>query len=348
MASITATVLLGVSLAALLATHTQPARAQTVEQVARTVGTGATAIGGAVNIVSDGGRLSRFLGRVSRASTVVLFGDAIRRRDYGDAVAAAVSFGVSRVTVPLGTLGGGALGFAGGTAVLPGVGTAVGTLVGAGGGALAGDAIASGIGNAAGALTNFVIDQFRRPRQPVRETRLTSAERALQTSLNGQTTGLASHIGPARPQIPRVIDPAVQQVLALEPRTPFTTTVVNPTTVSTGAFTGTEGLNIAGVLNVLARDSGNLQDGDIVRLIVRDSQGVRLDRTLTLTFAGSTSRVAARPGIATVTITALNLGSAPPNTGGLRVSGDVAGSRSGNFNLQVGQSGTLAVRVLGR
>ena len=101
------------------------------------------------------------------------------------------------------------------------------------------------------------------------------------------------------------------------------------------------------MLNVLAFDSGNLQDGDRVRLTVRDSRGVVLSRNITLTFGGTTSRTLARRGLVNVTITALNEGSSPPNTGGLRVSGDVAGSRSGNFNLSVGRSGTLAVRVLG-
>jgi hypothetical protein len=158
------------------------------------------------------------------------------------------------------------------------------------------------------------------------------------------TTGTASHIGGARTTADAA---ALSQVLAAVPNGPFVTTVERPGTTASGAFTGEEGLNIAGVLRVFAFDSGNLQDGDRVRLTVRDARGIVLEDTITLTFGGRTSTLQARRGLVNVTITALNLGTAPPNTGGLRVSGDVAGSRSGNFNLNVGQSGTIAVRVLG-
>lgn len=172
-----------------------------------------------------------------------------------------------------------------------------------------------------------------------------SSEANLHLSLAGQTTGLASSLGDARPI--RSPDPELERVLATDPRSPFVTTVETPSGVSTGGFSGEEGLNIAGVLNVLAFDSGNLQDGDRVRLTVRDSRGVVLSRTITLTFGGSNAAVSVRRGLVNVTITALNEGTDPPNTGGLRVSGDVSGQRNGNFNLRTGQSGTLAVRVLG-
>ncbi len=170
-------------------------------------------------------------------------------------------------------------------------------------------------------------------------------EQQLHSSLAGSTTGLSSHIGDARGG--SLVDPELERALSAAANSPFVTTVETPSGVSTGAFTGQEGLNIAGVLNVLTFDSGNLQDGDRVRLTVRDSRGVVLRRTITLTFGGSRSAVSARRGIVNVTITALNEGSSPPNTGGLRVSGEVAGTRSRNFNLSAGQSGTIAVRVLG-
>lgn len=170
------------------------------------------------------------------------------------------------------------------------------------------------------------------------------AETQMQSNLAGSTTGLTSPIGGARTQ--REMD-ELHNLLAATPDGPFVATVESPSGVSTGDFTGEEGLNIAGVLNVFAFDSGSLQDGDRVRLTVRDSRGIVLSKTITLTFGGQTSRVSARRGLVNVTIRALNEGSSPPNTGGLRVSGDVAGSRSGNFNLTTGGSGTLAVRVLG-
>jgi hypothetical protein len=170
-------------------------------------------------------------------------------------------------------------------------------------------------------------------------------ENQMHAAFGDYTTGISSPIGSAREQ--RSPDPELARLLASDPRSPFVATVESPSGLSTGGFTGEEGLNIAGVLNVLAFDSGNLQDGDRVRLTVRDSRGVVLSREITLTFGGSTSRVSAQRGLVNVTITALNEGTAPPNTGGLRVSGDVAGNRNANFNLSLGQSGTLAVRVLG-
>ena len=106
-------------------------------------------------------------------------------------------------------------------------------------------------------------------------------------------------------------------------------------------------MNIAGILNIFAFDSAT-QDGDRVQLTVRDSRGTILSRAITLTNAGSSANVLARRGIANVTITALNEGRYPPNTGGLRVRGSVSGVRSGNFNLSRVQSGTLTVRVLGK
>lgn len=175
-----------------------------------------------------------------------------------------------------------------------------------------------------------------------------TAERQLQAGLASQTTGLTSHIGQARPSNGAALDPALAQTLATELRSPYVIAVENQNRRSTGTFAGTEGVNIAGALNVFAFDSGNLQDGDRVRLTVRDSTGTILTRNITLTFAGATARATARRGFVNVTITALNNGSVPPNTGGLRVSGEVAGSQARNFNLNPGESGTLVVRVLGR
>lgn len=175
--------------------------------------------------------------------------------------------------------------------------------------------------------------------------RATAPESQLNSSLAGMTTGLASHIGDARE--PRSPDPELERVLSTAVDGPFVTSVETPSGVATGQFAGTEGLNVAGILNVLAFDSGALQDGDRVRLTIRDSRGVVLSRSITLTFGGTRSQVLAQRGLVNVTIRALNEGSAPPNTGGLRVSGEIAGSRSRNFNLSAGQSGTLVVRVLG-
>ncbi|MQY43159.1 hypothetical protein GG681_10955 [Epibacterium sp. SM1969] len=174
---------------------------------------------------------------------------------------------------------------------------------------------------------------------------LNLSELQLQNSVASQTTGLASRIGSARPTASP--DPDLEHILATNLTSPFTASIETPNTQSSGAFAGTEGLNIAGALRVFAFDSGNLEDGDRVRLTITDSSGNQFQRNILLTFGGTTTTRQVRRGLVNVRITALNLGSSPPNTGGLRVSGDVAGSRSGNFDLSVGQSGTLVVRVLG-
>ena len=187
---------------------------------------------------------------------------------------------------------------------------------------------------------------------------------ALQESLAGQTTGLAPPIGDARfgpwwhtpwhTQPTDVSDTSPPELLPpLPPRLPDwrrrkdVVPPLPPRKPASGQLLGGKGLNIAGILNIFAFDSAT-QDGDRVQLTVRDSRGTILSRAITLTNAGSSATVLARRGIANVTITALNEGKYPPNTGGLRVRGSVSGVRSGNFNLSRGQSGTLTVRVLGR
>ena len=189
-------------------------------------------------------------------------------------------------------------------------------------------------------------------------------ELALQEALARQTTGLAPPIGDARsgpwwhtPWHTRptdVSDTSPPELLPpLPPRLPDwrrrkdVVPPLPPRKPASGQLLGGKGLNIAGILNVFAFDSAR-QDGDSVQLTVRDSRGTILSRTITLKNAGSSANVLARRGIANVTITALNEGKYPPNTGGLRVRGSVSGVRSGNFNLSRGQSGTLTVRVLGR
>lgn len=196
------------------------------------------------------------------------------------------------------------------------------------------------------------------------EERKKRVEEALQKRLAGQTTGLAPRIGDARfgpwwhtPRHTRptdISDTSPPELLPpLPPRLPDwrrrkdVVPPLPPRKPTPGQLLGGKGLNIAGILNIFAFDSAT-QDGDRVQLTVRDSRGTILSRAITLTNAGSSANVLARRGIANVTITALNEGKYPPNTGGLRVRGSVSGVRSGNFNLSRGQSGTLTVRVLGR
>lgn len=92
-------------------------------------------------------------------------------------------------------------------------------------------------------------------------------------------------------------------------------------------------------------DSGNLQDGDRVSLQVRSRSGLNLAPTnITLTFAGQVFSVPVTPGPVEVGLTALNVGTSPPNTGGLRILSPIdSGPANQNFNLNEGQTGILRV-----
>ena len=123
--------------------------------------------------------------------------------------------------------------------------------------------------------------------------------------------------------------------------TPAPMSPVLPPT-STGGFT-----DAAIILPLRFRvfDSGNLEDGDIVRLEVRSSNGVNLGPTnVTLTFAGQTFSPAVAAGPVQVKLTAVNEGSVPPNTGGLNILSTVTrGQSNQNFSLQTGGSGSLNI-----
>ena len=111
---------------------------------------------------------------------------------------------------------------------------------------------------------------------------------------------------------------------------------------STGGFT-----DAAIILPLRFRvfDSGALQDGDIVRLEVRSSNGVNLGPTnVTLTFAGQTFSPPVAAGPVQIKLTAVNEGSSPPNTGGLDILSTVTrGQSNQNFSLQTGGSGSLNI-----
>jgi hypothetical protein len=95
-------------------------------------------------------------------------------------------------------------------------------------------------------------------------------------------------------------------------------------------------------------DSGNLEDGDIVSLLVTDRTGVVLsDPSVVLTFAGEVFSPVANPGLVRIAITAVSEGSAPPTTGGIQALSPVVGStNSADFDLNVGETGILSITAL--
>ncbi|MBB3995860.1 hypothetical protein GGR95_003524 [Sulfitobacter undariae] len=86
------------------------------------------------------------------------------------------------------------------------------------------------------------------------------------------------------------------------------------------------------------------EDGDRVRLRVRDSSGQVMDESKTLRNAGTGFSPAVRAGSISISIEALNEGSSGPNTGTIVVHSKVTkGPSSQQYNLKTGDTGTLMV-----
>lgn len=91
--------------------------------------------------------------------------------------------------------------------------------------------------------------------------------------------------------------------------------------------------------SMLIYDNGNLQDGDSVTIYLN---GVEL-ATVNLTHAGQTIPLTYNNGQNTITITALNEGTARPNTAGIQLSDVVAGTREFNYSMPEGASVDILV-----
>lgn len=113
---------------------------------------------------------------------------------------------------------------------------------------------------------------------------------------------------------------------------------------STGGFADVV-IPATSVFQFFVFDSGALEDGDIIRVELASAAG-RVDfGNITLTFAGRTlpAQMIAAGGVE-ISVTAVNEGSASPNTGGLRILTPVTeGPSNQNFNLRTGETGRLRV-----
>jgi hypothetical protein len=130
-----------------------------------------------------------------------------------------------------------------------------------------------------------------------------------------------------------------------DPRSPFNESTSGDFSQSTA---GLSDVVIAGVLAFRLFDHA-IQDGDQVALNVTGDGRTVLSSTVTLTNSGQFFSTAVASGQAVITVTALNLGDLVPNTGAVSVTSPiVSGNGTQTYNLQVGQTGTMRVLVLGR
>jgi hypothetical protein len=112
---------------------------------------------------------------------------------------------------------------------------------------------------------------------------------------------------------------------------------------STGGFSdiGISGFNLMYIL----RDFG-IQDGDLIDVDIfqfgRRIGGLKGHFLLT---AGSSFNVRLRPGVAQLVVTALNEGSASPNTAEVTIGNVVRGNGVQTFSLETGQTATLRIEA---
>jgi hypothetical protein len=102
-------------------------------------------------------------------------------------------------------------------------------------------------------------------------------------------------------------------------------------------------LDPGSLLNFSVLDSG-VEDGDHVRLKITSGGKTVLDRTVNMTNAGETFSQKVTPGKVRLSVTALNEGSLPPNTGEVNVtSAVISGDNQQLFDLNKGETGVLRI-----
>ena len=129
------------------------------------------------------------------------------------------------------------------------------------------------------------------------------------------------------------------QVGAFVNTQPFTFTVPD----STGGFIDVV-VPANSTFRVRLLDSGNLQDGDRVAVTLASAAGVSNLGQVELTFAGQDFSRPIAPGPVELRLRALNVGTDPPNTGGVRILSPVlSGPRNQDYELNTGETGVLRV-----
>lgn len=111
---------------------------------------------------------------------------------------------------------------------------------------------------------------------------------------------------------------------------------------SSGGFSdiGITGLN----LSYLLRDHG-VEDGDIVQIMIQQFGRTIYEGSLSLTNAGDTFNLQLRPGVASLTIYAVNEGQLRPNTAQIKVDKVVRGEATQTYNLNTGETAVLRIET---
>jgi hypothetical protein len=130
-----------------------------------------------------------------------------------------------------------------------------------------------------------------------------------------------------------------------DPRSPFNQSTAGTFSESTA---GLSDVVVSGLLSFLLFDHA-IEDGDIVALNVTGGGATAIAATVKLTNAGQIFNTGIGSGQAVISITALNLGDLPPNTGAISVTSPiVSGNGTQIYNLEVGETGLMRILVLGR
>lgn len=96
------------------------------------------------------------------------------------------------------------------------------------------------------------------------------------------------------------------------------------------------------LLNYLLRDFG-LEDGDIVDVVIKQFGRIISKTQLSLLNDGTDFRIALRPGVASVEITAVNEGAISPNTAQIRIENVKEGDAVQSYSLLTGEVAVLRV-----
>lgn len=111
---------------------------------------------------------------------------------------------------------------------------------------------------------------------------------------------------------------------------------------STGGFTDISVGSL--LLTIFFRDFA-LEDGDAIRIVVSQFGLELFNSSFVLTNAGQSINIPLRPGVAAVTVTALNTGEFPPNTAAVSIGNVTGGESEQEYSLEEGEDGTLRVNA---
>lgn len=106
---------------------------------------------------------------------------------------------------------------------------------------------------------------------------------------------------------------------------------------------GLSDVSISGfVLRYLLRDFG-LEDGDNINIVISQFGRTIFETDLSLLNAGTNFEINLRPGVASIVITALDVGAISPNTAEIKLEDVVEGEATQTYSLLTGETATLRI-----